>query len=89
MAYASLPEVIALIRPGVVAVGTDQKTRRSPAKFLGTGFAVGDGSLGVTNTHVIPEVLAVENMERLAVFVGRGQSPEIRLAENCQLGSSS
>ena len=51
---AGLPETIALVRPGVVAVGTMQATRRPPAKLRGTGFVIGDGTLVVTNAHVVP-----------------------------------
>jgi S1-C subfamily serine protease len=44
--------------------------RRAPrADFRGTGFEIGDGSLVVTNAHVLPESLQVDKMERIAVFV--------------------
>ena len=78
---SGLPETLALVKPGVVAVGTSQKTRRPPSKFLGTGFVVGDGHYIVTNAHVIPELLAVEELEHLAIFAGRGRRPEMRKAE--------
>ena len=80
-ALAGLPETLALVKPGVVAVGTSQKTRRPPSKFLGTGFVVGDGHYIVTNAHVVPELLAVEELEHLAIFAGRGRRPEMRRAE--------
>ncbi len=79
-AQAGLSETIALVRPGVVAVGTMQATRRPPAKLRGTGFVIGDGTLVVTNAHVVPEVLAVEDKEYLAVFAGRGKHPIRRRA---------
>lgn len=79
-AQAGLPETIALVRPGVVAVGTMQATRRPPAKLLGTGFVIGDGTLVVTNAHVVPEILAVEKKEYLAVFAGRGKHSQRRRA---------
>lgn len=79
--FAGLPETLALVKPGVVAVGTVQKTRRPPNKFLGTGFVVGNGRYVVTNAHVIPDVLAVEEMEQLAIFAGRGRRPDMRKAE--------
>jgi serine protease Do len=78
---AGLPETLALVKPGVVAVGTMQKTRRPPSKFLGTGFVVGNGQYVVTNAHVIPDLLAVEKLEHLAIFAGRGRRPEMRRAE--------
>lgn len=77
---AGLPETLALVKPGVVAVGTMQKTRQPPSKFLGTGFVVGDGRYVVTNAHVIPDILAVEKMEHLAIYTGRGRRPEMRKA---------
>jgi len=80
-ALAGLPETVALVRPAVVGVGTLQATRRPPAKLLGTGFVIGDGTLVVTNAHVVPEVLAVEDKEYLAVFAGRGKHPQRRRAK--------
>ena len=80
-ALAGLPETVALVRPAVVGVGTLQVTRRPPAKLLGTGFVIGDGTLVVTNAHVVPEVLAVEDKEYLAVFAGRGKHPQRRRAK--------
>ncbi len=77
---AGLPETIALVRPGVVAVGTYQPTRRPPPKLMGTGFVIGDGTLVATNAHVVPEVIAVEDKEELTVFVGRGRHPQKRRA---------
>ncbi len=77
---AGLPETVALVRPAVVGVGTMQVTRRPPARLLGTGFVIGDGTLVATNAHVVPEVLAVEDQEYLAVFVGRGKYPQRRRA---------
>jgi S1-C subfamily serine protease len=45
------------IKPSIVAVGTFQATRQPPFRFLGTGFAVGDGTLVATNAHVLPAAL--------------------------------
>ena len=81
LATAGLPETLALIKPGVVAVGTMQKTRSPSNKFYGTGFVVGDGRYVITNAHVLPEVLAVEGLEKLAVFAGQEGRPDTRLAE--------
>ena len=78
--WAGLPETIALVRPGVVAVGTYLPTRRPPSRLLGTGFVIGDGTLVATNAHVVPEVIAVEEKEELTVFVGRGKHPQKRRA---------
>ena len=79
--HAGLPDLLALIKPGVVAVGTLQKTRRPPSRFSGTGFVVANGRYVVTNAHVIPETIDTDNMEHLAVFVGRGKKAEARKAK--------
>ena len=52
---ADLPDTIDRILPSIVGVGTLQKTRRPPARLLGTGFVVADGRHVITNAHVIPE----------------------------------
>jgi serine protease Do len=78
---AGLPETLALVKPGVVAVGTVQRTRSPRDKFLGTGFVVGDGHYVVTNAHVIPVLLAVEKMEHLAIFTGHGKQSKMRKAK--------
>ncbi|WP_245807845.1 S1C family serine protease [Crenothrix polyspora] len=63
-----LPSVLVKIKPSIVAVGTFM-TKRSPrAQFLGTGFAVRDGSLVVTNAHVVASAVDTEHKEELAVF---------------------
>lgn len=69
---AGLPETIVKVKPSVVAVGTVQLTRRPPARILGTGFIVGNGHYAITNHHVIPLTLDVENKEVLAIFIGAG-----------------
>jgi len=79
-AMAGLPETIIRIKPGIVAVGTLEKTRRPPVKFYGTGFVVGDGTLVVTNAHVVPAVLDGQQKEQLAVFVGPDNSANTRKA---------
>lgn len=57
------------VKPSVVAVGTLQRTRTPPFRFLGTGFAVGDGRLIATNAHVLPALLgAGAEPEFLAVL---------------------
>ena len=67
----TLSDTILKVKLSVVAVGTLQKTRRPPSKFMGTGFVVQDGNLVVTNFHVILELLDSEKKERLVVFVDK------------------
>lgn len=72
-AGASFPDVIDTVRPGVVAVGTvtpAHSGKKTPSiDFRGTGFAVGDGSLIVTNFHVISRELDYKNNESLVIFI--------------------
>ena len=79
-ARAALPDIIDKIRPAIVAVGTMQPTRRPPAQFQAGGFAVANGQYGLTNVHVVPEVLDTQQKEYLAVFTGRGQRFEGQMA---------
>jgi S1-C subfamily serine protease len=53
-AVAQLPRTIEQVKSSIVAVGTFQATRVPPFRFGGTAFVVGDGTLAVTNAHVIP-----------------------------------
>lgn len=78
--YASLPDTIQRIQPSIVGIGTVQKTRRPPAKLVGTGFVVGDGRHVITNAHVIPKEIDAAKLEYLAVFTGKGNSPQARQA---------
>jgi S1-C subfamily serine protease len=74
---APLPEVIQQIKPGIVAVGTYQETRRPPAQFRGTGFVVGNGQYVVTNAHVLPARLDEENREVLGIFSTQGEASRL------------
>jgi len=73
-----LPDTIEKIKPAIIAIGTYQKTRRPPAVFRGTGFVVPDGRLVATNAHVLPEKIAVDKREFIAVFSGSGSVLDVR-----------
>lgn len=75
-----LPDVIDFIRGGVVAVGSYVPTRSPQGEFRGSGFVVGDGSLVITNHHVLPFPLDEAKRERIAVFSGRGRAAKLHLA---------
>lgn len=80
-----LPDVLDAVRPAVVGVGTAYPPRQplsgqSPNQLLGTGFAVGNGQLIVTNDHVLPELLDHDNRQSLAVFAGRGRDARVHAA---------
>lgn len=80
-AHAALADTIERIKPAIVAVGTFESTRRPPAQFRGTGFAVGNGNLIVTNAHVLPESVNLERREYLAVFQRNGEHLQTRGAK--------
>lgn len=75
-----LPDIIDRVRPSIVAVGTVMPLRRPSAQFMGTGFAVGNGRLVITNHHVIPELINSAKKETLAVFSGRGSQAKVHSA---------
>ena len=75
---ANLPATIDRVKPTIVAIGTFQKTRRPPAIFRGTGFAVADGLHVITNVHVLPEKIDQEKKEVIAVFTGKGNAIDFR-----------
>ena len=68
-AYADRSATIERVKVSVVAVGTFVRTRSPPFQFLGTGFAIGDGTLIVTNAHVLPPIVDPANMESLAILI--------------------
>ncbi len=63
-----LPNTVAQIKPSIVAIGTYQRTRSPAAIFRGTGFIVGDGSLVVTNAHVLPDIMDFKKKEQLGLY---------------------
>lgn len=64
----------------MVGVGTVTPTRQPSAELRGTGFVIGDGTLVLTNAHVLPGSLDEERREQLAVFAGEGKDGEVRRA---------
>jgi S1-C subfamily serine protease len=68
-AGADRVDTIERVKGSIVAIGTMEPTRTPPFLFRGTGFAVGDGTLVVTNAHVLPVVLDSSKFETLAMLV--------------------
>lgn len=66
-------ELIAAVKPSVVAIGTHEDTRRPSDVILGTGFAVGDGGHILTALHVVRGAPAGS----LSIYVGTGDNAEI------------
>ena len=76
---AGLVEALQRVKPSVVAVGTYQRTRSPAFRFRGSGFAVSDGRLVVTNAHVLPPTVDSQRLERLVVAIpGKGGQAQIR-----------
>lgn len=65
---ADAQATIARVKGSIVAIGTFERTRTPPFQFMGTGFAVGDGTLVVTNAHVLPPVLDPAKSESVAIL---------------------
>jgi S1-C subfamily serine protease len=78
VAGAQVPATVERVKASVVGIGTLQKARAPAFRFLGTGFAVGDGATIVTNAHVLPQVLDAEKGETLTVLVP-GAAREVQL----------
>ncbi len=75
------PGAIEKIKPSIVAVGTFQPTRNPQFRFLGTGFAVGNGSFVVTNDHVIPRIIDNEKNESVVIALpSAGGKVQLRAA---------
>jgi serine protease Do len=78
---SDLTDLITRIKPSVVGIGTTQETRRPPHKLTGTGFVVGDGSLVLTNAHVLQGKLNTAKGERVVIFTATGATVTVHRAE--------
>ncbi|CAM4018611.1 S1C family serine protease [Roseateles saccharophilus] len=66
---ADLPALIERSKPSVVLVGTYSPTDSPRFGFHGTGFAVADGSIVITNAHVLPSPDVTEAEQRISIQV--------------------
>ncbi len=89
VATAGLPEVIAAAKPAVLPVGLFNATGNPRFDFRGTGFAVGDGTLVVTNFHVLPPNAEADSGPPMAVITSRtsteGQARRARVVATDRL----
>lgn len=77
---SSLPDIISMVKPSIVGVGTYQQTRRPPSKLMGTGFVVLNGNYVVTNAHVVNNKLEEIRKESLSIFVRQDEAIGTRMA---------
>jgi S1-C subfamily serine protease len=79
-AHADLPALIETVRASVLPVGTFNPINSPRFTFRGSGFVVDDGTLLITNAHVLPEPGTVPTPQ-LAVLVARADAgPQARMA---------
>ncbi|MBA6391061.1 trypsin-like peptidase domain-containing protein [Colwellia sp. BRX10-3] len=79
--HANLIDTVSLVKPSVVGIGIYTPTGRQKNQLYGTGFVVGDGTYIVTNNHVIDKELDENLLQKLVVFIGKGQAAKVRLAK--------
>ena len=80
VALAGLVEVVAAAKPAVLAVGVFNATTSPRFTFRGTGFVVGDGTLLLTNLHVLPDPADTTFGNQLRVVgVNKGDRKSTRL----------
>ena len=77
---ATLEKTIAAVKPSIVGVGSYQKTRNPPIRFVGTGWVAGDGMSVVTNAHVVGDLPDGTNIEQIGIVVAKGDGVEFRPA---------
>jgi S1-C subfamily serine protease len=76
-----LADTLEKIKPTIVGIGIHTPTGRPQNVIQGSGFVIGNGHYVVTNQHVLPKELDEEKLQVMAVFVGTGNSAEVRLAK--------
>lgn len=82
LARAALSDTIVGIKPSIVIVGTNMRSRAPSFELKGSGFVIGDGTLIATNAHVASVPLDADRFETLAVIAsvdGRQQLREARV----------
>jgi serine protease Do len=88
VACADQIETIARVKQSVVAIGTYERTRSPQFQFLGTGFAVNDGTIIVTNAHVVAQPRDTAHMESLVIVTGlpeKDKGDQVRVREAKEL----
>ncbi|MGH8801207.1 MAG: S1 family peptidase [Casimicrobiaceae bacterium] len=91
VARTDIPDIIAKVKPSIVAVGTFERLRSPEFQFRGTGFAVGNGTLIATNAHVLPGIVDAGDNESIAILVPGpgGKGAEVRTVTRAALDPGS
>lgn len=79
-ARADVPALIDRLRSAVVPVGTFNALDNPRFAFRGSGFAVDDGRLLVTNSHVVPEDAPASGRQYAVLAPRAGGGREVRIA---------
>lgn len=79
-AQAQFVELIEKTKPSILIVGTYKATNSPRFTLRGTGFAVADGNLAITNAHVLPQAGDATDGSDLVVQVRRGGELQMRAA---------
>jgi len=78
---ADRTSTIERVKASVVAIGTFEPARAPAFQFRGTGFAIGDGTIIVTNAHVLPSGLDARKVETLAILLPFFRTKEAEQAD--------
>ena len=73
---ADIPALVAAAKPSIVAIGTFSRLQNPQFRFLGSGFAAGNGRQVVTSAHVIPTLDPALN-EVIAVAIPEGTNTRV------------
>lgn len=82
---ADLPALVARVRPSVLPVGTYDELASPRFSFRGSGFVVEDGTLLVTNAHVLPPEGTVPAPQLAALVLRADGQREARPARLLEL----
>ena len=66
--------IVEKVSSSTVAVALHSPLKHSAPKIMGTGFAVKDGSVVITNYHVVSEILDPSVVEHFVVLSGKGKN---------------
>ncbi|MES2537656.1 MAG: serine protease [Pseudomonadota bacterium] len=77
---SDISKTIETIKPSVVGIASYEKTRVPALRFIGTGFAVGNGQTIITNAHVVKAIGAGGSNEVMGVITGKGAATDFRPA---------